>query len=160
MKLSKSLLELSRLSPGDTYTMKLLAASGAAERLEKNQDILVSDVTDFHTKFGHPVSRAPVQMVPDLAFRKALIQEEVQELCTAIDEGDLAAIAAEAVDLIYVVVGTLVVLGLPLLPFWRNVHRANMKKYPNPAGGKPLKSEDWVSPNPRGILYGIRRESR
>jgi len=116
------------------------------------------DVKDFHTAFNHPAPEY-VEDMPSMSmleFRKRLIKEECQELCEAIDEGNLSKIAAEAVDLIYVVVGTLVSLGLPLMPFWRDVQRANMTKVINPDGGKPLKPEGWVAPNPARVLYELK----
>jgi predicted HAD superfamily Cof-like phosphohydrolase len=117
------------------------------------------DVRQFHLKFGHP---APVSVIRDLTtkqdmldFRIKLIREECDELVEALEERDLAKIAAESVDLIYVVVGTLVALGLPLLPFWRDVQRANMQKEKNPNGGKPIKPEGWEGPNPQRILRNL-----
>ena len=74
-----------------------------------------------------------------------------------IDSGSLARIAAESADLVYVVVGTVVALGMPFMPFWRDVHRANMAKEQNPAGGKPIKPEGWIAPNPQKVLYRIRQ---
>jgi len=122
------------------------------------------DVTAFHTKFDHPAPAAPVGSLVEvgdamLEFRIGLIEEECGELVAAIRERSMAKIAAEAVDVLYVVIGTMVVLGLPLLPFWRDVQRANMAKVPNPAGGKPLKPEGWEAPNPRQVLLDVRRKA-
>lgn len=108
---------------------------------------LDEDVKRFHIKFGHPAPANPV--LPKRAvmdFRKALIREECEELCAAIDARDLGRIAQEAVDVVYVALGTLVMCGLRLAPFWEVVHRANMAKVSNP-GGKPLKPEGWVKPD-------------
>lgn len=119
------------------------------------------DVRAFHLKFEHPAPPRPVRdlhsMSEVLEFRIDRIEEETRELVEAIRERNLAKIAAEGIDLIYVVVGLFVILGLPLLPFWRDVQRANMAKVQNPTGGKPLKPEGWVGPNPAQVLYDIKR---
>lgn len=106
------------------------------------------DVADFHGKFGHPCPGGvtlPSREV--LAFREKLIEEEARELCEALSSRDLGRIAQECVDLLYVVLGTLVVCGLRARPFWNLVHRANMSKEPNPDGGKPLKPAGWRKPD-------------
>lgn len=130
---------------------------------------LQRDVEAFHHKFGHPAPGAPRLMTPELArFRASLVQEEAAELAGALDEhanwsdsfeaykgggrGSLARVAGEACDLLYVTLGTLVAAGLWLEPFWREVHRANMEKEPNPAGGKPVKPAGWRPPDLEGAL--------
>lgn len=120
------------------------------------------DVRLFHVKFGHRAPTGPVGSVVEvsndtLEFRISLIQEECRELVEAIRDRNLAKICAEGIDLMYVVVGLFVILGIPFLPFWRDVQRANMTKETNPAGGKPLKPEGWVGPQPKTVLYEVRR---
>lgn len=111
------------------------------------------DVKDFHVKFGHPVAKVPTMPPLDvMEFRVRLIREETDELVEAIDSRDLRRVAQESVDLIYVVLGTMIVCGLRLAPFWDLVQRANMLKIPNPAGGKPLKPDGWVKPDCGSIL--------
>lgn len=114
------------------------------------------DVADFHGKFGHPcptTGRGGVLPERDvLAFRVKLIREECRELCEAIEARDLARIAQEGVDLLYVTLGTFVVCGLRVRPFFNLVHRANMAKVPNPDGGKPLKPEGWVKPDCASLI--------
>lgn len=106
------------------------------------------DVADFHEKFGHDCPARPTLPRSDvLEFRIKLIREECEELCEAILARDLGRIANEGVDLLYVVLGTFVVCGLIVRPFWDLVHLANMSKEPNPDGGKPLKPEGWEKPD-------------
>lgn len=119
------------------------------------------DVADFHRKFGHPAPSSP--KVPEksvLDFRINLIREECDELCEAIEAGDLGQIAAEAVDVVYVVLGTLVVCGLRIAPFWAEVQQANMAKVPNPEGGKPLKPDGWRKPDCDRIIGRWQQEER
>jgi predicted HAD superfamily Cof-like phosphohydrolase len=156
MKLSKILRELSRRSQVMPNSMLLHECADKAQKLERN---VYDDVRNFHLKFGHPAPAAPDD-TPDrdmLEFRIDRIEEETRELVEAIRARNLAAIAAESVDLIYVVVGTLVALGLPLLPFWREIHKANMIKVTNPTGGKPLKPEGWKKPDTRQVLYTYKQ---
>ncbi len=101
---------------------------------------LYKDVRDFHEKFDHPVDEFPMV---DVEFRIALINEECDELIQALKDQQIGAIMGEAVDLIYVVIGTLVALGLPFMSMWKIVHRANMTKEKNPEGGKPIKPKGW-----------------
>lgn len=160
MKLSKILRDLSRRRRADAHAMLLHECADKAEDLEQG---IYEDVRDFHLKFDHPAPAAPVsdiesQVHPStLDFRVKLILEECAELCEAIENRDMAAIASESCDVIYVVLGTLVVLGLPFLPFWRDVQRANMAKEVSPTGGKPIKPAGWEKPNPREVLLRIRQ---
>ncbi len=108
------------------------------------------DVAAFHKKFDLPCPPKPTIPQKDWAkFRIERIREETQELITAIEDGDLLAIANEAIDMIYVAVGTLVDYGLPFRAVWNAVQAANMDKHTNPNGGKPLKHKTWESPKPK-----------
>ena len=118
---------------------------------------LDDDVRAFHKKFGHPAPKFAVLPSDEVrAFRVKLIQEECHELCEALGRGSLSDIAAEAIDLLYVVIGTLVVCGLKVRPFWSLVQSANMMKIPNPDGGKPLKPAGWTKPDCAGLIKTIR----
>jgi predicted HAD superfamily Cof-like phosphohydrolase len=117
-----------------------------------------NDVTAFHLKFGHPVSIRPRSLDPEtLRFRVERIREECEELVEALEQGGMGCVAAEAVDLIYVTLGTLVAMGIPIEPFWREIHLANMAKIPAGEHQKPIKPKGWVKPNPGKILYDLKR---
>lgn len=134
-----------------------------ARALEEGRRSVWDDVKDCHVKFG---TEAPYE--PTMPFngeadaliksRKKLIREEFEELMDALDARDLSAIAAECVDLIYVAAGTLVAFGLPLLPFWNAIHKANMAKQPAPDGGKWIKPAGWKAARPRQILIELKRK--
>lgn len=104
------------------------------------------DVAQFHEKFGHPLRDRPG--LPDIPtsspaqFRVSLIREEVAELIVAIEDGAVPRVAAEAVDVLYVVLGTLCTYGIDVGPVWDAIHRANMLKVPNGAD-KPIKPPGW-----------------
>lgn len=148
--LSEALRHLSKAVPNHRHANLLEKAAREAAKLERPID---SDVADFHRHFGHPAPALPVMPSKErMAFRVKLIREECDELCAAIEARDLGRVAQESVDLVYVVLGTLIVCGLRLAPFWAAVHKANMEKAPNPAGGKPLKPEGWKKPDCSALI--------
>lgn len=106
------------------------------------------DVVDFHKKFKHPCPDKPRRPAESwVEFRKKLIIEEAEELCEAIESCSLVKIAREAMDLIYVVIGTMVAFGLPIRRSWSAVHKANMRKeYAGPRK-KPKKPKGWEPPD-------------
>ncbi len=61
--------------------------------------------------------------------------------CTATT--DLPAIAKELADVLYVVYGTAVSLGIDMEPVFKEVHRSNMSK----VGGYKREDGKWVKPS-------------
>ncbi|MBX3236257.1 MAG: hypothetical protein KF814_08905 [Nitrospiraceae bacterium] len=102
-----------------------------------------SMVEEFHRKFDIAVSATPA--VPDEAtrtLREKLIQEEFDELKEAMAKKEMAGIAKELADLLYVVYGTAVSYGLDMDPVFREVHRSNLSK----VGGYKRADGKWVKP--------------
>ena len=100
-------------------------------------------VLEFHTKFDIHVSPTPsIPDEPTQTLRKRLIQEEFEELQEALQEKDLPSIAKELADLLYVVYGTAVSLGIDMEPVFQEVHRSNMSK----VGGYKREDGKWVKP--------------
>lgn len=86
-------------------------------------------VRAFHQAVGQ--TRAPVPTpatLDDRDLRIALLSEEGGEVEEALYVGDLAGIAHELADLLYVVYGTAVTYGIDLEPVFAEVDRANMSK--------------------------------
>lgn len=113
------------------------------------------DVLDFHRKFGCSIGERPA-VPPDGTpeLRARLIAEEFEELTAALAAGDLVGITDGALDLIYVVLGTLVSYGIdPGLP-WMRIHDSNMAKGGGGRrpDGKILKGPDWRPPDIKGAL--------
>lgn len=121
--------------------------------------IAINDVKEFHTKFGLP---APYyNTLLDEAARQRrynLITEEAKELLEATDpDSQFDAL----IDLLYVVLGTGVEMGVDTVQLWNGwnrVHESNMDKL-GPDGkpilredGKLLKPEGWQPPNLEGIF--------
>lgn len=112
-------------------------------------------VCEFHEKFGLSIEWKPTVPSEEIVnLRKKLVEEEFKELIQAIEEGNLAEIAKEACDLIYVVLGTMVSYGINLAPVFDAVHASNMLKVggAKDASGKVLKPEGWKKPDIQAII--------
>ena len=115
-------------------------------------------VQEFHEQFDIQVAATPC--VPDDAtqtLRNRLIQEEFEEFQEAMQSKDLSAMAKELADLLYVVYGTAVSLGIDMEPVFKEVHRSNMSK----VGGYKREDGKWVKPStysPASLDAIIRRQ--
>ncbi|UBV42887.1 hypothetical protein LAJ19_01250 [Deinococcus taeanensis] len=123
---------------------------------------------EFHDAIGESPRRRPT--VPDealLALRRTLIQEEAaeveaefQSLAARLAAGEtlqateLAPLAHELADLLYVTYGALDRLGIDADAVFAEVHRANLSKASGPrrADGKILKPVGWQPANVRAVL--------
>lgn len=120
------------------------------------------DVLEFITESGGSpkteVPNYPSKQIQDLARR--LVAEESRELCEALEVDDLAHIAKEAVDVIYVVLWTCLYHGIPLLDVWDEVQRTNMlKRFPDGTfhhdpniDNKVIKPPGWKPPDVEYVL--------
>jgi len=102
-----------------------------------------SMVDEFHRKFNIHTELSP--SIPDedtRGLRIRLIQEEFDELKEALAKEDLAGIAKELADVLYVVYGTAVSYGIDMEPIFREVHRSNLSK----VGGHKRADGKWVKP--------------
>ena len=127
-------------------------------------------VAEFHHALGDSIPSEP--QVPTrevLELRATLIAEEFDEVVeefarlrvrldqeTETSALDLADVAHELADLLYVTYGTFVALGVPADEVFAEVHRANALKATGPrrADGKQLKPVGWA---PADILSVILR---
>jgi predicted HAD superfamily Cof-like phosphohydrolase len=112
-----------------------------------NKESMMDDaqamVAAFHRLFeivGHDVPTELDERTK--ALRVRLIHEEFEELKDAMAQGDLAAVAKEMADLLYVVYGTAVSYGINMSPVFQEVHRSNMTK----VGGHKREDGKWVKP--------------
>lgn len=112
-------------------------------------------VREFHKKFGQPIGDKPqtIEMIR-AAFRCVLIQEEFDELRSAMRSDDLPEIADALVDLLYVTIGAAVEYGIDLGPLFNEVHRTNMAKTGGGtrSDGKIKKPDCWKGPDIDGLL--------
>ena len=100
-------------------------------------------VEAFHSKFEIVVQTSPMDLNEETKhLRVRLIQEEFDELKEAMAAGNLAAVAKEMADLLYVTYGTAVSYGIDMEPVFREVHRSNLSK----VGGYKRADGKWVKP--------------
>lgn len=161
----------------DTFDAACAYFKGYVARWTEAPDVF-GDVLAFHQVMDHPhpavLERAPGEDL--IALRERLILEEVNDellpaliqlrhaaSTEAVDE-QLIAIADSIADAIYVIVGTGIVLGIPLGRVWDEVQRSNMAKYDSKTGkvkrredGKILKPDDWTPPDVASVL-GLNKD--
>jgi predicted HAD superfamily Cof-like phosphohydrolase len=116
---------------------------------------LFEDVKDFHEKMGVPVNTTPhFPSEAELKLRLDFILEEYVEMLDAIENTDLVEFADGLGDMIYTIVGTMLVAGIPCQKVWDEIHRTNMAKEPSVRreDGKILKPKGWEPPRIREIL--------
>ena len=98
-------------------------------------------VKEFMVVFGQEVQEypnLPPEEVVDL--RLDLINEEVGELCDAVECNDMIEIADALTDILYVTYGMGAALGIDLDKCFGEVQRSNMSKLGE--DGKPMYRED------------------
>jgi predicted HAD superfamily Cof-like phosphohydrolase len=104
---------------------------------------------EFHRAFGHPVNQP--DLMSDVSFvklREKLIYEETMEISDQLyddyqADGKISPnLLKEGADLLYVLLGTFVSLGLgdQLIEAFKRVHESNMSKLDE--NGKPIYRED------------------
>lgn len=104
-------------------------------------------VREFHHAFGLSANDRPTRVPTELAdVRTRLHTEENAELAAAIHGGDLAEIAQELADVVYIAYGTALSYGIDLDAAIAEVHRANMTKLDD--AGKPIMIDGKVSKGP------------
>jgi predicted HAD superfamily Cof-like phosphohydrolase len=91
----------------------------------------LDQVEQFHKVFNHPIGEAPD--FPDAVTAKLrvdLIQEELNELKEAIEEGNLLKVLDAYADLQYVLSGGIITFGLQHVfeEAFQEVHDSNMSK--------------------------------
>jgi len=115
----------------------------------------LDQVREFHLRARQAISTYPTWDEDEHEFRLTLHREEMAELEVAMDARDLVGTAREIVDLIYVLCGTALTLGIPLNEVFAEVHRANMVKAIDGvkrADGKVVKGPNYQPPDVRGVL--------
>lgn len=128
----------------------------------------MSLVKRFHAAFGLAAPQVmPVRPDPDLVrFRARLIREEYEEVMKELaflshpqSPGDTVAafqrLLKELADLRYVIDGCAVSFALPIDAAFEEVHRSNMTKESNPAGGKAIKGPDYSEADMKKLIPDI-----
>lgn len=117
------------------------------------------DIREFREAFRLPIHEEPTSLGwEDANLHLKLLTEEWQELLAAIDEQDVTETFDAIVDMMYVLAGFGVHMGLPLDAGWAEVHASNMSKLDEDGepifreDGKVLKSEQYFAPDLEGLL--------
>lgn len=130
-----------------------------------------AQVLEFHKAGGHLINDRPTTLnisAETELLRFRLTIEEFEELCGAMAARDIAGIAKELADMLYIIYGTAISYGIDMQPISDEVHRSNMTKFGKPgeyqdtcdasgksikdAGGKTLKPSTYEPPNLEPIL--------
>ena len=117
----------------------------------------IGDVKEFQLKFGQIVGDRPQHLtLRKLNERVEFMLEELIEFSIACESQNLAEQADALVDLVYVVLGTVNMLGLPWEALWNDVHQANMRKVRGVGKRGHLvdcvKPPGWIGPITESIL--------
>lgn len=116
------------------------------------------DVHLFHRKMGLLHPKTPQLLTDDLWLeRMNFIQEELEEMTEAHALGDLPKAADALIDLVYVVMGTGVMMGLPWQALWDAVQYANIRKERDPSQDTEhhkgvIKPPGWTPPDLQAVL--------
>jgi predicted HAD superfamily Cof-like phosphohydrolase len=117
----------------------------------------------FMKTFGQEVKEypdLPPEEVVDL--RLDLINEEVGELCEAVERDDMTEIADALTDILYVTYGMGAALGIDLDKCFEEVQRSNMSKMGEDGkpmyreDGKVMKGPNYSPPNFLALLLAAR----
>jgi len=112
---------------------------------------------DFHaSKRIHAglMPERPTFDIPDWvrSLRRELLSEELRELGEADQAQDIVKVADAIADIVYVLVGTAVVHGIPFDAVFAEVHRSNMTKVNSPAEAKLVKGPGYEPPRIAELL--------
>lgn len=140
---------------------------------------MVSDIADFHKKYGIEYKGKPRFLPEELQrFRTKFLREELEEYELAIeaaedelqlsllerDPGEVLSHMEKAldalVDLVYVALGTAHLHGFNFEEAWRRVHAANMLKIRTPSADQSsrgssfdvIKPPGWVAPSHKDLV--------
>lgn len=114
------------------------------------------DVCEFHKKFEIPIEKYPAFPSKELLeFRMKFLREEVDEFGEAVRNDDIVKAFDALIDVVYVAIGTAVIMNLPFEKGWDIVHSANMTKIraKNASQSKRgtafdvVKPSNWIAPD-------------
>lgn len=116
---------------------------------------IFNDLREFNKKFDFKIGDNPVEYEKNMAFRRSLLAEELDELDEALDLGIMSDIIDAYLDIIYIVAGTITQLDvIDPETAWNIVHSANMQKErgvketrPDSDGYDVIKPDGWEDPN-------------
>ncbi len=128
----------------------------------------INDVREFHEAYGLPVLARPGIADPQtIKLRINLLQEELDELREALEQGDIVETLDALTDLQYVLDGAYLSFGLhPIKQHaFDEVHRSNMSKLGadgkpirRPEDGKVMKGPNYSPPDLKAVYENFVAE--
>lgn len=116
-------------------------------------------VQEFHEIYKAPIAKTVGFLTKERQkMRLGLIDEERIELQEALDAGDIVEVADALGDMIYVINGLAIEMGIPLDAVVREIHRSNMSKLGLDGqpiyreDGKVLKGPNYFKPDIKKVL--------
>lgn len=119
-------------------------------------------VTEFHERFGVPIYKSLYWPSEErMKLRLELIREEYQdELLPAVEQQDFIEIADALGDMVYVIYGMAIELGINLDACVTEIHRSNMSKLGEDglpiyreSDNKVLKGPNYSPPDIKSIIF-------
>lgn len=119
-------------------------------------------VREWHERFSVPVAPTPGIPADRMQMRLAILEEEIRELRTAAEAGDLVEVLDALCDIQYVLDGTFLEFGLHghKALAMAEVHASNMSKLGDDGrpvlreDGKVLKGPNFFRPDLAALLRG------
>lgn len=137
--------------------------SGANRKKFENyyEDKETADLAEMHEQFwGDQHLQHSMGDKEYLLARCDFIQEELDELRSAIENGDYPEMIDGLIDIVVVCKGSAVLMGFRWERHWNEVMRANMAKEPGTQSKRPgmkhdlIKPRGWSGPNHLAVLTG------
>lgn len=128
---------------------------------------VTSDVADFHDKFELSYLGPPRFLPREMSdFRIETMQEELDEYKEAVEQQDPVKQFDALLDLLYFVIGTLLLHGFPIVRGWAMVHFANMCKVRAKSEDESkrgstfdvIKPPGWVHPDLSSLVWPLERQ--
>lgn len=117
-------------------------------------DKVQQGVYDFHKKYNCLALNKPTLPDAQLALlRGRLIVEESAEFLKAASQQNMEEMVDAIGDLLYVVYGTAVVMGVDMEPISEEIQKSNMSKEgSHDSGGKVMKGSNFIPPDIKKCL--------
>lgn len=123
-----------------------------ASVLDQPHHVELENVREFHNKFMVPMAETPHILDRDAqTFRRNFLKEELREFDEGYAVKDISMMGDALVDLVYIAVGTALMMGLPWAEMWANVQERNMaKELAKPDGSNSKRNSPLDVIKPRG----------
>lgn len=145
------------MNPHQTATLEFHEKFGAAigdrinlDHREVRAKLIMEEAVETCAALGYRVSA----LIDEQGIPGERAHREVARFTGSYDEPNLVEVIDGLCDLLYVVYGAAVTMGIDLDPFYAEVHRSNMAKEGGGtrADGKILKPAGWLPPDIESIL--------